>query len=111
MVLRNNFRFEFYTGIGLCLFLAYILLVPRWQKRTVMNWSFSGSITDIYYNPKGIPTIVVNKKEYDLYLVTWDFSIKLHKGDKVIKNKGDMRIKVIYLNTKDTVLFNERRFK
>jgi len=49
---------------------------------------YNSPIQAVWDNLKGIPMIVVNQKEYDLFLVAWDCSVKLHKGDTVFKRKG-----------------------
>ena len=79
----------------------YRLYIFPVKKKEALNWNFNGAVQKVRYDVKGIPFVTVNGKEYDLYDTFWDFNIKIHKGDTIIKNKGDRRIKVIH-NSKDT---------
>lgn len=71
------------------------------------KWHFKGVVTNVKYDQKGFPTVRVNNKKYYLSRVTWDYTVKIHKGDTLIKEKGDLRVKLIRPNTHDTIYFDE----
>ncbi len=67
------------------------------------NWNFKGVVEKVHYNEKGIAYVTVNGKEYNLISMIMDLNYSIQKGDTIIKQKGDYRIKIIRPNGKDTI--------
>jgi len=73
------------------------------SEKTSLNWSFKGIVEKVSYSDKRIPTVTVNGKEYYLFYTIMDIGYNIQKGDTIIKQRDDLRIKVIRPNTKDTI--------
>jgi len=68
-----------------------------------LDMSFKGAAEKVYYNVKGIPHITINGKEYNLIGTIKNLDYKIQEGDTVIKQKHDLRIKIIRPNSRDTI--------
>jgi hypothetical protein len=90
--------------IAVFIFLIFIDIVIKPKK--ALRWSFKGPVEKVWYDRKGIPFITIKGKEYDVFYFDWDFETKIEKGDTVIKQKGDLRLKLIRPNTRDTIYYN-----
>lgn len=77
-----------------------------WIKNSneVKNFEFNGHIEQVSYDAKNIPEIKVNSKKYVL-TGGWGFKRALKAGDEVIKKKGELIIKVVHRNKRDTLFF------
>jgi len=88
--------------------IAFILLIIGLIKRytepkKVLKWNFKGVVEKVRYDNQKHPLVTVNGKEYFLFYTIWDSNVKIFKGDTIIKEKGDLRIKLIRPNSKDTL--------
>jgi len=88
--------------IGFILAVITVIVIKRdiFAENTV-DWNFKGEVTKVKYDVKGCPTVTVRGKKYYLFNVVLMYTI--NRGDTIIKNKGDLRIKIIRRNTKDTL--------
>jgi len=102
----KTFPNNFYFWLGIFVLIMFFSIQKERQIHEVVSWRFKGAVQKIWYDEKDIPTIVVKGRTYPLVNTFWDFNIKIHEGDTVIKYRGDRRIKVIFRNSKDTVFFN-----
>ena len=75
-----------------------------------LNLSFKGAVRKIYYNVKDIPYITVNGKEYNLIGTIRNLDYKIQKGDTIIKQKGDIRIKIIRPDSRDTIYDRNQKY-
>lgn len=66
---------------------------------------FNGTVQNVTYSIKGYPTVTINGTNYPLDYPYWNFSIPIGKGDRIIKKKGEMNLKLIKRNRKDTIDF------
>jgi hypothetical protein len=73
------------------------------SKKKSLNWSFKGVVEKVHYSDKGIPDVTVNGAEYYLFYTVMDIDYRIQRGDTLIKQKGDLRIKVIRPHTRDTI--------
>jgi hypothetical protein len=78
-------------------------------KRT-MHWRFKGVVQKVWYSEKNYPYVIVAGKEYYLNYTTWHFDVKILVGDTIIKERDDLRIKIIKPGSTDTIYFNERSY-
>ena len=100
-------RFKFVGSIILIAIVVALNFFNKFhQKENALQWDFKGPVEKVWYSDKHYPTVVVNNKVYDLYYTTWKFDVEILKGDTIIKNKGDLRIRLIRSNSKDTLYFN-----
>ena len=72
-------------------------------KKKEFYWSFKGVVEKVHYTYQGIPYVTVNGKEYNLNGANTTLDYKIKKGDTIIKQKGDIRIKIIRPNSRDTI--------
>jgi len=80
----------------------------RSRRRCILagEGGFTGPVERVWYDNKGYPFVIVNGREYYLGDAIWHFNVKIHKGDTIVKQKGDLRIKIIKPHTKDTIYYN-----
>jgi len=76
------------------------------RPATIKGWSFKGPVENVWYTEKGIPSVLIHGTEYNLDYMIWHFDDIIHVGDTIIKRKGDLRLRLIRRNTKDTVFYN-----
>lgn len=101
-----------YKSILLVVIVVILLFFGLYKKKTipknVKEWHFKGPIENVRYDVKKYPWVTVEGNEYNLYYTIWDFNTKINKGDTLIKQTGDARIKLIRQGTHDTISFNRR---
>ncbi len=95
------------------LFLAIIIVVILFviirsilYPDNTINWQFKGPVEKVIYDRQHFAHVLINGKEYNLTHAIWNNNVDIFKGDTIIKLKGDRRIKLIRLNTKDTIYFD-----
>ena len=66
---------------------------------------FNGTVQNVTYSVKGFPTVTINGTNYSLGYPNWGFNVPIEKGDKLIKKKGEMDLKLIKRNRRDTIDF------
>jgi len=59
-----------------------------------LNRQFNGTIENVIYDEKDIPTVTVDGEQYSLG-VGYDFQHKIQQGDSMIKSKGSRVYKLI----------------
>jgi hypothetical protein len=98
----------------LLLFVVVIILIffGLYKRKSIaekaVRWHFNGPVENVRYDVKRYPWVVINGTEFNLYYTVWDFNVKINKGDTLIKDTGDTRIKLIRQGTHDTISFNKR---
>jgi outer membrane receptor for ferrienterochelin and colicin len=98
----KNSKYGLLSKIAIFLLLAGIIKhYVELQKAT--QWEFKGAIQKVRYDDKKNPSVTVNGTEYYLFYTGWDSHIKIRVGDTLIKNKGDLTIKVIRPNRLDSM--------
>jgi hypothetical protein len=105
--LKNN-----YTAL-LLVVIVIILIVFGLYKRTSLTqkankWHFNGPVENVRYDVKRYPWVIVNGREFNLYYTSWNFNVRINKGDTLIKQVDDIRIKLIRQGTHDTISYNKR---
>jgi hypothetical protein len=104
---KNN-----YSGLVLLVVTILLVLFGLYKRNSItqksIRWHFSGAVENVRYDVKKYPWVIVNRIEYNLYYTTWDFNVKINKGDTLIKQANDIRIKLIRQGTHDTISFNKR---
>jgi hypothetical protein len=73
------------------------------SKKKSINWSFKGAVEKVHYSDKGIPDVTVNGNEYYLFYAVMDLDYRIQRGDTLIKQKGDLGVKVIRPHSRDTI--------
>jgi hypothetical protein len=105
--LKNNYR-----GLVLIAVAIILVLFGIYKRSSVtqkaIKWHFSGPVENVRYDVKKYPWVIINGIEFNLYYTTWDFNVKINKGDTLIKQVDDIRIKLIRQGTHDTISFNKR---
>ena len=87
-------------------FIAIIIILLIVNNEKMRWYNFDALIQNVSYNVKGDPTITINGTEYFLSYSHWQFGIaKIEKGDRIIKIKGKMDLKLIKKNRRDTINF------
>ncbi|MCQ6959462.1 hypothetical protein [Mucilaginibacter aquariorum] len=104
---RSLWSYIFLVVVGLLIISGYIN--RNIQSKLVKRWHFKGPVEKIKYNIQGTPLVTIHDKEYNLYWAIWHNDVKIYKGDTLIKEKGDQRIKLIRPNAKDTIYFNTNK--
>lgn len=107
MVLSNK---NFWSGIFFVAIGSVLLYSPireRKEHREAKEAQFKGIVEKIHYDIHQHPTITLNGKEYDLSNMKWHRDFMIHVGDTIIKIKGDLRIKLLKQNSRDTIYFND----
>jgi len=105
--LKNNYR-------ALLLIAVVIILVffGLYKRKSItekaVKWHFNGPVENIRYDVKKYPWVIINGTEFNLYYTTWNFNIRINKGDTLIKQANDTRIKLIRQGTHDTISFNRK---
>ena len=89
-----------------------ILLVSYFFQKDpseeVKSWEFKGVIEKVVIDsPKTSPIIVVNGKKFDLIKIRMNSNVGFYKGDTIIKKKGEIVLKMIKPNSKDTIYCNK----
>jgi hypothetical protein len=105
----NNINVENYYKkarvIILIVFLGSILILSIINYGKSRTSAFNGIVEKVKYNVQGFPTITIKGVEYFLSYNNWAFTVPIEKGDKMIKEKGKMNLKLIKRNGKDTIDF------
>ena len=115
MDLNNKLQARLFAGIVVIVtvFLAigaFDANKKRFRKRLDIN--FKGPVESMHYDYQKPPYVIVNNKEYDLVaLFILDLRYTIQVGDTIIKQKVDLRIKIIKPNTKDTIYNRDPRYK
>ena len=73
------------------------------EPKKVRKWNFKGVVEKVRYDNQKHAYVTVNGTEYFLFYTIWDSDVKISKGDTIIKEPGDLRIKLIKPNSKDTL--------
>ncbi|MEB0260205.1 MULTISPECIES: hypothetical protein [unclassified Mucilaginibacter] len=102
--IRNPWNYIF--PIVVCLLIIGGYINKNLQPKLVETWHFKGPVEKVKYNIQGTPLVTIRNKEYNLHWTTWHNDAKIYKGDTLIKEKGDRRVKLIRQNSKDTIYFN-----
>jgi hypothetical protein len=66
---------------------------------------FNGIVQNVTYSIKGYPTVTINGTNYPLNYPYWVFTVPIEKGDRIIKKKDEMNLKLIKRNRRDTIDF------
>lgn len=108
MILSSHIGWYKYS---LIVFIVLILASQYYQSysgpRNALKAHFKGAVDDVSYDAKGNPSVYVNHKKRDIYWMTWHRDCIIHKGDTLIKNKGDLRLRLIRANQRDTIFFDD----
>nr|WP_294943667.1 hypothetical protein [uncultured Mucilaginibacter sp.] len=88
-----------------------LVLIFYWAKRDAVKHSskaqFSGVVEKVRYDIHNYQFITINGTEYDLNGMKWHHNIPVHIGDTIIKQRGDLRIKLLRRNSRDTIMFDD----
>jgi len=107
MDLNNNYK-SLLLGAVVVILLFFSLYKKKTLPKNAKEWRFSGPVDNIRYDVKKYPWVTIDGNEYNLYYTIWDFNVKIDKGDTIIKQAGDVHIKLIRQGTHDTISFNKR---
>lgn len=96
---------------SLPLFLV-LILISNWYHsvrgpKLARDIHFRGPVTKVYYDQRHHPYITIKGKERNLDWMIWDRYCTINVGDTIIKSKGDLKVKLIKRNSKDTISFTE----
>jgi hypothetical protein len=105
--LKNNYRALILVAVAIIL-VFFGLYKRRSITQNANKWHFKGAVENVRYDVKRYPWVIINGAEFNLYYTTWDFNVKINKGDTLIKQSEDARIKLIRQGTHDTISFNKR---
>jgi hypothetical protein len=105
--LKNNYRGLLLVAVAIILIFFGIYKRSSITQKAI-RWHFSGPVENVRYDVKKYPWVIVNGMEYNLYYTTWDFNVRINKGDTLIKRAGDIRIKLIRQGMHDTISFNRK---
>jgi len=111
--IRNNLRNypPRLTPIGLVAIAFIFLILILIHNNRIKNYKFKGIVEDVTYNQNRYPVVKINGEEYTLDYDGWGLNEnKIYTGDELIKNKGEMELKLIKPDKKDTInlLFKEK---
>ncbi len=63
-------------------------------RKANISYSVTGVVDSVEYSIKGYPTVIINRKTYDLS-DGYNFDYKIQKGDSLIKKNGSNIYKLI----------------
>lgn len=69
------------------LFFCYTIYSGRISERENISREFSGTVENVLYDVKGIPSVTVHGKEYYLNNF-YNFDHQIERGDSLVKYKG-----------------------
>lgn len=102
---KRNLQYGIYAII-----IGIILAIFSHMRNSAIKeikWQFKGVVTKVWYaDIKHIPIIVVNGKKYNTTYLLWHHDVSIKVGDTAIKDSGDIRLKIIRNNSRDTIYFN-----
>ena len=101
MVFNDDLLSYPFVRLGLLILLILAVTYKLDSVNAAYNWEFNGRVQKIWYDQKGIPTIEINGKTYNLFYIIWNFGRKISVGDSVIKIKGNKKIRVIFKESKN----------
>ena len=105
MDLNNKNQTILFTSIiGILVILS--IIAAHHQKNNLkrrLNLNLKGAVEKVYYDDKGIPSVTVKGKKYDLIGTIVNQDNKIQQGDTIIKQSGDLRVKIIRPNSRDTI--------
>jgi hypothetical protein len=102
----KQFFLKYEKAIITISFFAIILILWLVSNEIVRNYNFDGIVEKVTYSIKGIPKVTIKGVEYHLEYNDYHFNNGLiEKGDRLIKKKGEMDLKLIKSNSKDTINF------
>jgi len=88
-----------------------LALILYWAKRDAVKRArqtqFSGVVEKVRYDIHKYQFITINGTEYDLNGMKWHHNIPVHNGDTIVKQRGDLRIKLLRRNSRDTIMFDD----
>lgn len=100
-IFNNSISAKVRCSIAFSLLVVLILLTTltiiednKAQKK-MLDWDFAGVITNIKFNSKGAPNIIVNHKSYFLPSSEWQINFDMQKGDSIVKKAGTINI-IVY---------------
>ncbi|HEX3387182.1 MAG TPA: hypothetical protein VHS53_18410 [Mucilaginibacter sp.] len=94
-----------YGWIIVVIILVYVVGATFINYERVRLLHFNGMVEDISYGQSGSnPEVQINGENYNLWSGFWSINYqKIEKEDKLIKIRGDLHLKMIKPNSKDTV--------
>jgi hypothetical protein len=103
MDLNTKEGYDSFVKVAFLVIVIIFVIASITEPKKALEWSFRGPVQKVSYDGQHTPSVTVNHKEYYLYNVKWDREIEIHVGDIIIKEKGDLLIKLVRKNTKDTI--------
>ena len=95
-----------HSGIALLIFIGFIAFMTSFNYLRVRFMHFNGVVEYVSYGQFGNnPEVQINGETYNLYYRGWTNSVKFQRGDKLIKVRNDMHLKIIEPGRKDTIDF------
>ncbi|WP_184550720.1 hypothetical protein [Mucilaginibacter sp. FT3.2] len=91
--------------VVLILFTILIIIEDNKAQKKMLDWDFAGIITNIKFNSKGAPDIVVNHKTYFLPSSEWQINFNMQKGDSIVKKAGTITIIVYRKGRMERIVF------
>lgn len=103
-VKRTTVFFKKYPILILVLIVICVQLSTFYTYEWMRYQQFDGTVEDVTYNIKKLPTVTINGKNYQIYY-PYTFPVQIEKGDKMIKRRGNIRLLLIKPHSKDTIDF------
>ncbi|HEX3385625.1 MAG TPA: hypothetical protein VHS53_10575, partial [Mucilaginibacter sp.] len=92
---RMKVKFRRYPLLIFAIIIVYIgcarLLDDIWTR----HMQFKGIVEGVAYDPKGNPTVRIAGEDYYLTSYNYVWPVKIETGDRLIKNRGEIRLLLI----------------
>jgi hypothetical protein len=89
----------------LFLFFAAAFFLYERGYQQCKNYAFNGVVSNVQYDRKGAPTVIINKQAYYLPVNFWNFNKLIERQDIIAKQKGSFSIKLIKFKTGESFEF------
>jgi hypothetical protein len=102
---RNSFNYPPKTVITTLAIIACAGIALTIIGNTILrNYAFNGEVENVDYDWNRFPIISIKGETYDLNYDGWETnSNKIRIGDRMIKKKGEMTLKLIKQHSRDTI--------
>jgi hypothetical protein len=102
--LRKILRYIFI--LALIAFLGNTLYSHMAAEKVILKFRFKGIVEKVEYDGKSVPSVTINGKIYYLGSTSWGFNHLISKGDSLLKDSGNMTVKLIKNKNGKVIIFD-----
>ena len=87
-------------------FLCHTLYSHFAGEKMMLKLRFNGIVEKVEYDRQSVPTVTINGKIYYLGSTSWGFNHLISKGDSLLKDSGNMTVKLIKNKNGKVIIFD-----